>query len=579
MKIKNVTIHNFRSVLDGKFNLDNYTLLVGENNAGKTTIITAIRAFYGDGGANYNENRDFPKVETADKESWVEIEYEITDEEKENLKEEYKNENNTIRIRKFFKSDTKEYSGNLYAYIDDELTYENQFYGDTNIGKKKLGEILYIPAFSKTDDGLKLTGPSYLKKLIEFVFKKAVEGTETYENLKNAFNTFNSAINKEDTENEFSFSNLSKDVDNELNQFGLGFKLDVNPIEPNDIVKNLIQHTYTDQNLNSKIEDVSTLGQGVQRHLIYTLIKLSIKYTEKKKEKKKDFAPNFTLLLFEEPEAFLHPSQQEQLNLNLKILSYQDEQQVLITTHSPTFVSKNTQDIKGIARINKIKGVSKINQLNATELESLFTDNLGLYSHFCNLISTTIDPILKKKYLKLGSETPDHIKKLEEETLRFFLWLDTERASLFFAKHIVICEGASEKIFLDLLVSEKWNDLKHKHIYFLDALGKFNIHRYLNLFGRLGIKHSVLIDKDKDAEIHSELNDFIDSHKNDLTINIDTFEEDLETFLEIDKPSKERNDLKPLNIIMNYQKGNIKENKLTELKTKIENLLTKNANS
>lgn len=72
----------------------------------------------------------------------------------------------------------------MYAYIDGELTYENQFYGDTNIGKKKLGEILYIPAFSKTDDGLKLTGPSYLKKLIEFVFKKAVEGTETYENLK-----------------------------------------------------------------------------------------------------------------------------------------------------------------------------------------------------------------------------------------------------------------------------------------------------------------------------------------------------------------------------------------------------------
>ena len=87
------------------------------------------------------------------------------------------------------------------------------------------------------------------------------------------------------------------------------------------------------------------------------------------------------------------------------------------------------------------------------------------------------------------------------------------------------------------------------------------------------------MDKDKDAEIHSELNDFIDGHKNNLTINIDTFEEDLETFLEIDKPSKDRNDLKPLNIIMNYQKGNIKEEKLTELKTKIENLLTKNASS
>jgi predicted ATP-dependent endonuclease of OLD family len=104
MKIKNITIHNFRSILDGMFNLDDYTLLVGENNAGKTTIITAIRAFYEDSGARYNESRDFPKIETADNESWVEIEFEIKEDEKENLKDEYKNLNNTIKIRKIFKS-------------------------------------------------------------------------------------------------------------------------------------------------------------------------------------------------------------------------------------------------------------------------------------------------------------------------------------------------------------------------------------------------------------------------------------------------------------------------------------------
>jgi predicted ATP-dependent endonuclease of OLD family len=577
MNIKNITIHNFRSVLDGKFNLDNYTLLVGENNAGKTTIVTAIRIFYEDNGAKFIESRDFPKIITNDNESWVEIEYKISDEEKENLKEEYKNSDNTLKIRKFFKSTTKEYTGNLYAYVNGELTFENQFYGETNIGKKKLGKVLYVPAFSKTDDGLKLTGPSYLRNIIEFVFEKAIEGTVTYDNLKKAFDIFNSEVNKEDEEKEFSFSNLSTDVNTELNQFGLGFKLDVNPIKPNDIVKNLIQHTFTDDNLNNKIDDVSTLGQGVQRHLIYTLIKLSVKYSDKKKEKKKDFSPNFTLLLFEEPEAFLHPSQQEQLNLNLKILSSQEEQQVLITTHSPTFVSKNTQDIKGIVRVNKINGISQINQLDEEELNSLFNDNLGLYSHFCNLIKTTEEPALKKKYLKLGSEVPDLIKKLEEETLRFFLWLDTERASLFFAKHIVICEGASEKIFLDLLVNEKWNELKSQHIYFLDALGKYNIHRYLNLFGRLGIKHSVLMDKDKDAEIHYEINNFINNQKNELTFKIDTFEEDIEVFLGIEKPSKDKANLKPLNIIMNYQSGKIEEAKLTELRTKITNLLTQNA--
>ena len=137
-------------------------------------------------------------------------------------------------------------------------------------------------------------------------------------------------------------------------------------------------------------------------------------------------------------------------------MAEESEQQVLITTHSPTFVSKNTQDIKNIVRVNKAIGVSIINQLDETELGKLFLDNVGLYTHFCNLITATTDQALKKKYQKIGSETPDNDKKLEEETLRFFLWLDTERASLFFAKHIVICEGASEKIFLDLLINVRW---------------------------------------------------------------------------------------------------------------------------
>jgi predicted ATP-dependent endonuclease of OLD family len=48
MKISKVVIHNFRSILDSEFDLADYSLLVGENNAGKTTVISALRAFYED---------------------------------------------------------------------------------------------------------------------------------------------------------------------------------------------------------------------------------------------------------------------------------------------------------------------------------------------------------------------------------------------------------------------------------------------------------------------------------------------------------------------------------------------------
>jgi len=577
VKIQQVQIHNFRSIKDVTFKLDNYSLLVGENNAGKTTIITAIRMFYAERGLAFSDERDFPKFATNDKECWVEIKFITTDDEQETLKEEYRSADKILTVRKYLKSDTKDYKNNLYAYEDGELTHTNQFYGSTNVGQGKLGKILYIPALSKTDDGLKMSGPSPLRDMVNFVFEKVIEKSPSYKGLSDAFEVFNEAVGKEENEDGFSLANLTEDINNEIGQFGLGFGLGVNTIKPTDIVKNLISHTFKDFNLNSNIDDVSALGQGVQRHLIYTLIKLSSKYTEKKKERKKDFTPELTVILFEEPEAFLHPSQQEQLNLSLRVLAQEDDQQILITTHSATFVSKNILEIKNIARVNKEKGQTQIYQISDQQLSDLLDENQGLYNHFCNLLNNpTTDAGFKKKILEKGlaDSMPDHSKQLEQESMRYLLWLDAERASLFFAKHIVICEGATEKVFIDYLLHEDWKDLKVLHIYLLDALGKYNIHRFMNLLGALGVKHSIFMDKDLDKDIHKEINSFIVNHQNRFTKGIHMFDEDLEVFFGIQKPEK-RKDMKPINIMMYHKKGLIDAIKLVEFRQIYENQINK----
>src|SRR5699024_7419839 len=105
----------------------------------------------------------------------------------------------------------------------------------------------------------------------------------------------------------------------------------------------------------------------------------------------------------------------------------------------------------------------------------------------------------------------------------------------------------------------------------LDAMGKYNIHRYMNLLGKLGLKHSVLMDSDNEEDIHGYLNDFIQNNRNEKTLNIDYFEDDLEAFLEIKKPN--RRDLKPLNIMMKLHNGEIEEGKIDELKKKILGLI------
>ncbi|RLC54953.1 MAG: ATP-dependent endonuclease, partial [Candidatus Cloacimonadota bacterium] len=58
MKIENIIIHNFRSIKDTSFDLNDYNLLIGENNTGKSTILTALRTFYEEGGQKYIPTRD-----------------------------------------------------------------------------------------------------------------------------------------------------------------------------------------------------------------------------------------------------------------------------------------------------------------------------------------------------------------------------------------------------------------------------------------------------------------------------------------------------------------------------------------
>lgn len=576
MKLSKVTIHNIRSLLDVSFDLEKYSLLVGENNSGKTNVLTAIRMFYED-GIKFDPKSDFPKCTTSDNESWVEMNFLTTDDEQYSLKNEYQSKDNILKVRRYFKSETtdlvKSGQSNIYAYESGALS-TNLFYGAKNISQAKLGTLLFIPELSKTDDNFKMSGPSPLREMINFVMQKVIKNSPVFTNLQTSFNTFNKDFQKESSKDGFSLSELKKDINENVSEWGINFGLDINNITADDIIKNLVSHYIEDQQLNGERVALTSFGQGLQRHLIYTLIKVGAKYVDRKEEKKKEFFPNLTIILFEEPEAFLHPTQQELLNSNLKKISTDPNQQVVCSTHSPVFVCKNVQFLPSILKIIRKNGSSKVYQITSKEVNNLFSENNSMFQMFSQKlidpsINQTVKSIITER--KLGSNLIDESLKLEEESLKYFLWLDSERACSFFAKHVFICEGATEKIFLDHLLDTEWNDLKPKYLYFLDAMGKFNIHRYMNLFCELGIYHSVIYDKDRDQGIHDLVNSFILSKKNKFTKNIFSFDQDIEDFLGIAKPN--RSDLKPLNIIWNYKNNKIANEKLLDLKNIIKSLL------
>ena len=575
MKLRSVAIHNFRSIKNANFNLYDYSLLIGANNVGKTSLLTALRIFYED-DISFNEKTDLPKFQTDDNDSWIEIEFRLTNEEFESLKDEYKSTNNILKVRKYLRSEkterVKSGQSNIYGYENGVLS-ENLFYGAKNISQAKLGNVIYIPEVSITTEALKLSGPSPLRNMLNFVAKKVVESSQSFQDLTQTFEQFNQAFREEQSQEGFSLRSLVDDINDSLKEWAVKFDVNINPLKKEEIVKNLVSSHVIDNILDKEV-DITTLGQGLQRHIIYTLLRLSSHYVERKVYKKKEFSPELTLVLFEEPEAFLHPCQQEFLNGNLHTLSSQEGQQIIVSTHSPIFVSRNIEELPSLIRLRKDAGITRLFQVSEGTRDKITQENseLALYLRD-KLNDPSINEIVKNKIRgKLGS-TGD-VTRMEEESIRYLLWLDATRCSAFFADIVLICEGASEKSLIDYLIENKWKNLRERRACILDAMGKFNIHRYMNLFKELGILHSILLDKDPDEGVHELINDFIQNQKNEYTQRIHFFDKDIETFLGVAPPPENRRDKKPLNLMWHYIKDKIEEERINELQGIVDSLLS-----
>jgi putative ATP-dependent endonuclease of OLD family len=571
MKIAEITLHNFRSIKEVSIDVKEFGLLVGENNTGKTSFLTALRMFYEDGGVKYSKDTDFPKFPVDDDDSWIEIHYRTSPAEQDQLKEAYRDQDGLLRVRRYFASSERVKPGqsNIYAYEGGHLS-DSLFYGAKNISQAKLGSLIYIPEVAKTDDALRLSGPSPFREILHFVFRRAVEDSNAFRNLREAFESFNERFGAESSKDGFSINALVDDINKAIQEWQIRFGVDINPVRPEGLVKNLLSHHMTDLNLDGQRVAIEAFGQGVQRHLIYTLIRMTATYVERKKAARKDFSPDYTLLLFEEPEAFLHPGQQERLNASLQSLGQEEDHQVVATTHSVHFVSRNVDRLPAVVRMVKEGPQTSAFQVTEDKLRDILDEGGGLRRRFAGVLEDDrADEDLKREIRKrkLAPLEGDDEVRLEEEQIRHCLWLNAERAGVVFARTVLLCEGPTEKALLDVLTQEKWGDLRDRRVFYVDAMGKFHIHRYMLLLSCLGIRHGVLIDADRDQGIHSILNEHIEDTCTEHTAGVEVLPQDLEQFLGI-SPAP-RLDLKPVHALSTYRSGGIPDDRLEALRQKV----------
>lgn len=561
MKIVKIHIHNYRSIIDAEIEAHDYLMFVGANNSGKSNVINALRAFYED--VKWSDD-DFPKAGSTDKNSWIDLVLKLTDDEWNGLADKYKKNvtSHQITLRRHFKGDkVKAKQSNIYAVVNEEEE-SDLFYGAKNISTAKCGSVVYIPALTTPGEQMKTTGPSPLRNMLNFMLKKVVSKSKVYEELGTAFQNLNTEAKQE---NGF-LSEIAKPLNAALKQWDIEIDLSVNPISPEDISKSLVKYALVDMMLGKTALELDRFGHGFQRSVIYELIRLASSFKDEKKPGKKEFNPDFTLLLFEEPEAFLHPAQQENMAYHLRRLGADSEQQVFITTHSPVFVGKTADELCQIARLFRRDGASTLFQIKESKKELFFKkgdDFLDVLREYVD--DDNIEADQKAKAKKIIKNPPSEEIALQNEKYRFQLWLDSDRASMFFADKVLLVEGATEKaLFNYLLASDDWYNLKKERVLVVDALGKFNFHRFLALFEVFGIYHGIMFDNDSEKDEHHVINRLIRNKKNPFSL-ADPFEFSgcLEKHLNLTLSS--RKDLKPLQVLEAIEDQTITKEQLSEL--------------
>lgn len=170
---------------------------------------------------------------------------------------------------------------------------------------------------------------------------------------------------------------------------------------------------------------------------------------------------SFRSILVEEPEAHLHPQLQVLLLRHFVKVTAEEsgnEVQVIASSHSPILVSQ--APIDSIVSIHECDG-----KVSAISVSSIKMD-----------------------------EVPKEDEKLKKKLQRF---LDATRGELFFARRLLMVEGIAETLLLPVLTKITGGCLKESAVTVLNVDG-LNFNAFLPLFGekRLGFPVAILTDGD-----------------------------------------------------------------------------------
>lgn len=528
MKIKSIKIENFRSFLDETICLNRYTCFVGPNGAGKSTVLSALNVFFRD----QSSSTDISRLTEEDyfcKETERPVRITVTFDDlnaaaQDGLSTYYRNNELVVTAEANFNSDlgygqVKHY-GNRFGMAEfrrffeaekagarapeltaifDELRQqfadlpnarskedkiaalrdfegihpelcvlipsEDNFYGVNSTGKLAAYiQWVYVPAVKDAGDEEQEAKNTALGKLIARAVRTRTNFDEEIETLKaETLARYRELLER----NQTSLSEISEALQRRLEAWAhpnvrLGMEWLSDP-NKSVVVQTPVAGIKTGD--GDFLGSLARMGHGLQRSYLLALL-------QELAGSEAENAP--TLILgCEEPELYQHPPQARHLAEVFCELSLGNNQ-ILVTTHSPLFVSgEGFENVRLVRRPGGPRSNATVNSLT--------------FQNLCARIRTATGD--------------DQLRRTEGLVAKIHQALQPGIAEMFFAHIPILVEGLEDISYLttELHLSGLWPEFRRLGCHIIPVNGKDKLIQPLAIAVELGLPVYVVFDADGDT--------------------------------------------------------------------------------
>lgn len=463
-RLHKLIIKNFRAIgpTPVEIELDDIVVLVGPNNAGKSSILKAYQVIMSQGS---NEGKltidDFPNGIINDNElPQIELQTIVYDNSPgEQWIDESAGEKKVRElwiwtspgepIRKGYNVETGEWDNHVP-------------WGAPNVAKSKRPEPHRIDAFAnpqeQSDEIIKILKQILKDKVKEMTTE--VEGAEEDSEYKNLLDQLMSIQKMVIQESKSEIEQIETDLSSLMDKVFPGYTVKFDARPEDDLEKAITFFKSNPQLLMGPIDgykgNIERQGSGARRTLLWTALRYISENGLNKNKKEKDVSKEKPhVLLMDEPELCLHPSAIREACNVLYELPQNNNWQVMLTTHSPAFIDlsrDNTTIIRVEREGEKISGTT----------------------------------LFRPERVQLDDNDRQRLKLLNQ--------FDPYVAEFFFGGNSIVVEGDTEYTAFKYVISKNPDRFKNVHI--IKARGKATIVSLVKILNHFNSRYSVLHDSD-----------------------------------------------------------------------------------